>query len=71
MEKLNLELLCKKLDYVRQQWNLSWYQVWQLSGVSRTIIIRMEQGIEPDVVELQKLHDWLKDYIYRGHFKDS
>ncbi len=71
MDKLNLEFLCKKIDFVRQQWELSWYQVSELSEVSRTITIRMEQGIEPDEVELEKLHSWLKDYTYKGHFKDS
>lgn len=64
MDSLNLELLYCKLEIARKDYYLSWYQVSQLSGVPRTVTIRMAQGVVSSDKDLENLYRWLEEYGY-------
>lgn len=62
MDSLNLELLYCKLEIARKEYRLSWYQMSQFSGVSRTVTVRMAQGTVPSDKDLDNLYRWLEEY---------
>ena len=61
MNNLSLEFLYCKLELARKKYRLSWYQVSQLSGVSRTVTVRMAQGVVPSDKDLDNLYRWLEE----------
>ncbi len=64
MDSLNLELLYHKLEIARKDYHLTWYQLSKLSGVPRSVTVRMAQGIVPSDKDLDNLYRWLEEY---GH----
>lgn len=64
MDNLNLEFLYCKLELARKEYYLSWYQLSLLSGVPRTVTVRMAQGVVPSDKDLDNLYRWLEELGY-------
>jgi len=64
MDELSLEFLYCKLEMARKEYHLSWYQVQQLSGVPRSVTIRIAQGVVPNEKDLDNLYRWLEELGY-------
>ena len=64
MDKLSLEFLYCKLELVRKEYHLSWHQVQQLSGVPRSVTVRIAQGVVPSDKDLDNLYRWLEEFGY-------
>jgi len=64
MDKLSLEFLHCKLEMARKEYRLSWWQVQLLSGVPRSVTIRIIQGVAPNDEDLDSLYHWLEELGY-------
>lgn len=64
MDSLSLEFLYVKLEIARKEYHLSWYQLSRLSGVPRSVTVRMAQGVVPSSKDLDNLYRWLEEYGY-------